>query len=209
MTLPVQPLSYRSEISRKLIHLSSLWMPAAIYFLPWRMAAALFAAGLFLLVLFEIVRRQDHSLARWLNRLFMPVLRAHETGAALRLTGATYVLLAALASVLLFTQPVAIVALSIMLVADSAASLVGRRFGKTPLMGKTAEGSAAFLLAALMVILIIGQLLSPPPHYYAGALAAAAAATLSELCCGVWHMDDNLCIPLTAGGVMSLVMAML
>jgi dolichol kinase len=94
-------------------------------------------------------------------------------------------------------------------VADSAASLAGRRFGKTPVMGKTVEGSLAFLLAALIVIVIIGQILSPPPHYYAGGAAAAVAGTLAELCCGVLHADDNLGIPLAAGGVMSLVMALL
>ena len=206
---PHHGLSYAAEIKRKLIHVSSLWMPAVIYFLPHRMAVIIFAILLVNQVVFEIVRRRQHGFARLLNRIFTPVLRPHENGAVIRFTGATYSVLAAFICAMLFPVPVAVTALGIMLVADTAASLIGRHYGKTRLMGKTVEGCGAFLVAALAVIVFIGQLAGYPPVYYAGAAAAAVVATATELLSGVIGIDDNLSVPLAAGGAMWLVLALL
>ena len=206
---PHHALSYSAEIKRKLIHLSSLWMPAVIYFLPYHIAVIIFAILLVNQLVFEMVRRRQHGLARLVNRIFTPVLRPHETGSVIRFTGATYGVLAAFICALLFPVPVAVTALGIMLVADAAASLIGRHYGKTPLMGKTVEGCSAFLVSALAVIFLIGQLAGYPPAYYAGSVVAAMVATATELFSGVFGIDDNLSIPLAAGGAMWCVMALL
>jgi len=209
MALPYSLIPYKAEIKRKLIHLSSLWMPAVMYFLPAHTAAAIFAVLLVKVLVFEVVRRQHHALARLANRIFSPVLRPQETGARFRLTGATFVLLAALLCSILFPTPVAVTAMSIMLVGDAAASLIGRRYGRTPMLGKTVEGSVAFLMTSLITIAVIGQLTHYQQHFYSGALVAAMVATLTELFSGRLHIDDNLSIPLAAGGAMWLVTSLL
>lgn len=174
----------------------------AIYLLPKPIPALIFAAGLAGMLLFEWLRRQRHPLAKWVAERAAPVLRAQEAGTGSRMTGATYVLVAALLCTLLFSVPVAVTALAIMLVADAAASLIGKRYGKTPILGKTVEGSAAFFITAVVTIVIIGQVAHYPLSFYVAALVAAAVATGVELVSGRAHIDDNLSIPLAAAGSM-------
>lgn len=209
VAIPYSPIPYSAEVKRKLIHISSLWMPAVIYFLPAHTAVVIFAALLLKVLVFEIIRRQHHFLARLINRIFGSILRPHETKAGFRLTGATFVLFAALLCTALFPTTVAVTAMSIMLVGDASASLIGRRYGKTPVMGKTVEGSAAFLMTALVTIMIVGQVTYHQPHFYSAALVAAVVATATELISDRFYIDDNLSIPLTAGGAMWLVTSLL
>ena len=88
--------------------------------------------------------------------------------------------------------------------ADPAAALVGRRFGKHPLVnGRTLEGSGAFFVVA--VIAITAVLLTLHPDLTTGwrmpmvVVGTALAGTLFELFS--FRIDDNLSIPLGTAGV--------
>lgn len=203
---PVGDISYSAEIKRKLIHLSSLWMPVAIYFLPPHVAALIFTSVLVKILLFEVLRKQNHIVARLLNKIFGSILRPEETGAGFHLTGATYVLFSAIICTLVFPKQIAVTAMSIMLVADATASLVGKKYGKNPIMGKSLEGSTAFLCAAFITVAVIGLLGGYAAPFYVSALVAAIAATAVELFSKIVRLDDNFSIPLVAGSVMWLVM---
>lgn len=200
-----QKISYNSEIKRKLIHLSSLWIPLVIFVLPMNYTVTLFAVILIGLLIFELLRHQNHGLSRLVSRFFTPIMRPQELCNPYCLTGATYVLISALLCTLIFPTPVAVTALSIMLVADTAASLIGRRYGTTMIMGKSIEGSCAFLVTAIATSVIVGQIFQAQQSFYFSAIAASVAATAVELISSRLNLDDNLSVPLAAGGVMYFV----
>ena len=95
----------------------------------------------------------------------------------------------------LFPRDVAVSAVLVMGLADPAASVVGRRFGRKALLGGTAEGSLAFLVVAAIILLA--------RHATPAAILAGAASALVER--RSWPLDDNLAVPLTCGLVLLLV----
>ncbi|MBM3617329.1 MAG: hypothetical protein FJX23_02150 [Alphaproteobacteria bacterium] len=183
--------SYRHEIYRKLFHLTSLWMPYVIWSFGADTALLIFGAAFVLVILFEAMRRSGALV----NHLFRVILRPSETGDTLKLTGAFYMLLGAIVVTFIAPAMTAATALTILMVSDSLAALIGRKFGKHPFAGKSIEGSAAFFLSALIIVAISAQYTAEPiPFLWAGAVACIAA-TFAELYAKHLKLDDNLCIP--------------
>jgi len=197
---------YRQEVFRKLLHLSSLWMPVAIYFLEKETALSVFAAGAVAVLAYEAVRRHDHGLAKILNRLLGAALRPDEKEISFKPSGAVYVLAAAFLTTLLFPRLIAITALSMMLTGDAAAALVGSRFGKKAVLGKSLEGALAFFVTALATAGAVAALMPVSAGYMQAALAAAFAAAVTELVSNKIRINDNLSVPLAAGAVMLLLL---
>lgn len=105
-------------------------------------------------------------------------------------------MIAALLSVLAFDKMIAISSLTFLIIGDTVAALVGKRFGTPRYWGKSFQGS----LACLVSCLIIGAaFLDNPVVIVAGALAATIAEALPV------PMDDNMRVPIVSGLVMQLV----
>ena len=202
----IDDFSYRQEVSRKLLHLSSLWIPLSIYYLTQQQATALIGCVFALSAVFEVLRRQQHGFSAFLLRIFSPIIRAKECHSRFSLTGSTYMLAAAFIVCLFFPKPIAVISLTIMLVGDTAAALIGRRFGKTRILDKSLEGCAAFLLASLSAVILLSFFAGFPARFMVGGLFASITATAMELVSGVLHLDDNLTITLMAACTMLLVM---
>lgn len=183
--------SYRAELLRKSIHISSLWMSVALYWLPQAVSIALFAALTLSAFGIEYIRRRTPHINAW----FDGILRAHEKGETHNHVGATWMLLGALFASF-FPDFIAVTAMTTVVVCDTAASLVGMRFGKKRRFGKSLEGSFAFFASGLLVIAVLGSLFPGEPAYAAAALFALSLATLSEFFSAHLKLDDNLLIPL-------------
>jgi dolichol kinase len=87
---------------------------------------------------------------------------------------------------------------------DPVAEMIGVRWGRVPLMGKTLEGTLGGLAACLLASApLAATSLGPAPLVLAAGAVAAALFELIPL-----PMDDNFTIPLGAGAVMTLVQAL-
>jgi dolichol kinase len=126
------------------------------------------------------------------------MLREHEHSARL-FTGATYFLFSSLLSVIIFSKLIAITSLAILIVADTAASLVGRRYGKTFFLSKTLEGSIAFIISGWLTIFTLGFLFQTTFKYYMIGLIAVLFGAIVEIFSAKLRIDDNFTIPLTVG----------
>jgi len=191
-------IQYRDELIRKLIHLCSLSFPIIYYFIS-RHDAILITAGLTIFSLsIELWRYFSPQAGRVFNNLFGFLLREHEMDAKKKnLSGATYVFLSALLSVIVFPKVIFLTAFTILIISDTSAALIGRRYGKHKFLAKSLEGTLAFFVSAVIVIFITPKILYVPAEYYFGILALGAIA--ENISYG-WA-DDNLTIPLTVGGV--------
>ena len=137
----------------------------------------------------------------WLNRLFLrwlaPLLKAEESR---RVTGATYMALAALLVFVFFDRTVAVAALLFLSLGDPAAALVGMRMPGPRLFGKSLGGTTAFIAASWCVVGIL--LATGVVEYHWGLMAGAVVAALVEL--APVPLDDNLTVPIAAGLAMHL-----
>ncbi len=198
--LPSVEESYGTEIVRKGIHLFSLLIPVVYYFIPKSTALAILIPLTLACGLSDVGRLFVPAIGRVFNMWFGFLLRPHERNElGRRLTGATYVLLAATLLVLFFPKVIAITAIAILIVSDSSAALVGRRYGKHRFMRKSLEGAGAFFISGLLVVALAPKVDYAPAEYLIGAAAALLAAFVEASAIG---MDDNLSIPLTVGGAM-------
>ena len=199
-------ISFREEIKRKLVHLSSLWMVAATLLLaPWRYSAAVI---FFLLLLLTLVSEHDYAnggryLGRLYGRLFGQMLRNEVRPGQWIVSGGAPVLAAALLVNLLFPAWIAAAALAVMLTGDAAAALIGRRFGRHKTVnGKSWEGTASFVIAGFAALAVILLITHRPAWDYGAGFVAVLLAALAELFQKQLRLDDNLTIPLCAGAVL-------
>ena len=181
---------------RRLFHMvAGSTIPVAGIFVPFDfMVAALAVLSGGSLVL-DLTRFQ----IPWINRRFLywlaPLLKDNERR---RFTGATFMVIGALFSFLLFGPEVAVPALLFLSLGDPAAALAGRRLPGPRIRGKSPGGTAAFILVSLAVVAALTG--SGAIDYHWGLWIGAAIAGLVEL--ASLPPDDNLSIPLIAGASM-------
>ena len=100
----------------------------------------------------------------------------------------------------LFEKEVATIALTVMLISDSAAALVGRSIGKVKIYkNKTLEGTLAFFISAVVINLLFWPLYS----FGIKSIFACVVATLAEVYEDKIKIDDNLSIPLSFAVVLT------
>lgn len=193
-------IDYRAEIIRKSIHLCSLSIPIVYYFIPRERALALLVPITLLFLFVDLLRHYHPPTAEVFYRAFGWMLRSHEHDEkAKRLSGATHVLISATLCVLVFPKLITITSFAILIISDSAAALVGRRYGRKKFLNKTVEGSAAFLLTALVVIAATPKVSADAGEYFIAIAAALVGTVIEALSVGI---DDNLSIPVSIGVVM-------
>jgi dolichol kinase len=201
-------IKYRDEVVRKLIHLCSLSIPIIYYFIPQITAVLILAGFTFVAILVDTSRYMSPQLGMYFNRMFGFLLRKHELDKKKKnLNGATYVFIAALLSVIIFPKVIFITAFTILIISDSTAALIGRKWGKHKLFAKSLEGTLAFFVSASIVVLFTPKLNGSITEYMIGILAAAVGAIVENISHG--YADDNLSIPISVGFTMWLLYLLL
>jgi dolichol kinase len=197
-------IHYRDELVRKLIHLTSLSIPIIYYFIPRSDAVIILAILTFTALVIDLSRYYLSSAAKIFYNIFGFLLRKHEVDSRKKnLNGATYVLISALICVIIFPKIIFITAFSILIISDSMAALIGRKFGRHKFLAKSLEGTLAFFFSASIVILFTPKIELFWKEYLIGVIAAAIGAIVENISFGL--ADDNLSIPISIGLTMWLL----
>jgi dolichol kinase len=177
----------RLGLPRRAFHFSGIVVP--IVYLAAGKQWALGLAGLLLClaVLIEVLRLRGYFRSTFIGRH----LKEKEQHG---LSGSTYFLFSCVLTMLLFEKQVAAAAMVVLAIADPLASIIGSRWGKIRLLGKSAEGTTAFLVSSLIILICFG-------FRPAAAASAALAAAAAELVSPAW-LDDNITIPLVTAVVL-------
>ena len=147
------PLKYRQEIYRKFIHLSSSCIPFMLWyfgkdtFQPWIISCAI------ILPILDYARRHNKFFYRIYSNLFITFTRPIEQGI---LSGASWVIIGAAVTIFIFNENTAIIGLLVLSIADSAAAIVGIKFGKTQLFSTPRINDNLLIPIVLAFILTIG-----------------------------------------------------
>ena len=194
---PAVEQSYSAELARKGIHLFSLSIPVVYSFIPKATALAILVPLTVAAVLFDAARHYYRPARDLSHSVFGKIMRTHEKDSGQRrLTGASYVLLSATLCILFFPKLIFLTAFAILIISDSAAALVGRRFGRHPFLAKSLEGSLGFLITALAVVALAPKAAGLPAEYAIGTAGALVGTVVEGAGIG---LDDNLSIPVAIG----------
>lgn len=195
---PDNQISFLHEIFRKGTHMCALVIPGGYYFLHLSRTDMLIIMIPITLamVLIDVSRlRQWRFWTSFARKIGGPIIRQHEMEGDF--TGASYILISVCLTVALFEKPIAIAALVFIIVGDTLAALVGRRYGRHRFFrNKSVEGSLACLAGTLLVSMVL-----PGISLWVGA-AGAIVATLVEAFS--FNVDDNISVPLLSGLTMAL-----
>jgi len=191
-------LNLSSPMKRGLFHtFAGLSIPIAALFLSQMVMLISVGVVTLIFLLIEVLRLQNPAV----NRLFLLILKAivreEETS---RLTGASYMLTASLIAISVFQTDIAVLALTFLAVGDPLATIIGKRWGRKRLFGKTLEGDLACLVSCIAVGFVFQQVGVdvPWPTILLGALSATVAQAVSL------PINDNLTIPLFSGLIMTV-----
>lgn len=190
-------ISFGSELVRKGTHMGALAIPGSYYILDLTKSEMLliWGAAAALMIFIDIARLRGWPFWERLTPKFVAnMIRPHETVGDF--TGATYILMAVCLTVALFDRPIAVAALGFIIVGDTLAALIGRRFGRHRFGHKSVEGSLACLAGTLLVAALAPEV--PAIIGVSGAVVAAVAEALP------WKIDDNISVPLLSGLTMTL-----
>jgi dolichol kinase len=200
-------ISYQQEVYRKLIHLSSLWMPVFVLFVPRWWCFLIFTVLLIGNMIIEYGHYRQWAIIHPIYHFFFgKMLRSKPPGVKFQFSGGPPVLAAAAMCTLLFPNPLHVFcALTVMLLSDAAAALIGRRWGRTRFSnGKTMEGSLAFVLVGWLTIIITGLFADFTGREFAFGIASIFLAALAECYTKKIRIDDNFSIPLIVGTLLTI-----
>ncbi|MCD4827998.1 MAG: SEC59/DGK1/VTE5 family protein [Candidatus Cloacimonetes bacterium] len=188
----------RTEVLRKLIHMSSLIIPLGYRYIVHEDRKVMFLIMLpltLIMLIVEIVRLEHKTFKRVFFKTFGIMLRRHEES---NFTGATYLMVSSVVCIAFFPgHNIAFLALSSLAVGDTLAAIVGMSLGRRKFVGskKSLEGSLACFTGIMAFGLVFGV---NPTLTFIGALVA----TLAEL--SRYPLDDNIKIPLSVALAMAL-----
>jgi dolichol kinase len=197
-------IHYRDELVRKLIHLFSLSIPIIYYFISRSEGILILSILTGAALVLDLSRYLSPSVGKVFYKIFGFLLRKHEIDSNKKnLNGATYVLISALICVILFPKVLFITAFTILIISDTMAALIGRKFGKHKFLSKSLEGTLAFFVSASIVVFFTPKMENLPAEYLIGLIAAAVGAIVENISFG--FADDNLAIPISIGFTMWLL----
>jgi dolichol kinase len=197
-------IDYKDELIRKLIHITSLSIPIVYYFIHKSTAATILGILAGIALVLDITRYFSPGIGKIFYKIFGLLLRKHEVDQDKKnLNGATYVLISAIIGVLILPKVIFITAFSVLIIGDTMAALIGRKFGKHKFMYKSLEGTLAFFISSCIVALLTPKVIYITEEYMI-AFMAVLVGTITENI-SFKYVDDNISIPFAVGFTMWLL----
>jgi dolichol kinase len=198
-----EDISFFNEVIRKATHLGALIVPGGYYVLQLEkneMLAIMVPISLLMFII-DIARLRNWKFwTKFASKFLSPIIREHEMKGDF--TGASYILMSFCLTIALYSKPIAVTAISFIIVGDSFAALLGRRFGKIKFYrNKTIAGSVGCLIGMLIVAVLV------PDMYLPIAIIGAVFGTIFEAFS--FGVDDNVTVPILSGLFMTLFQKLL
>ena len=178
------------EIYRKLIHCSSVLIPTGyMYFVKdqYKMIFILASLSLFS-ILMEIFRNRILSVKTLFNSTLRNMLRLEESQG--QLTGASWLLLGSLITIIIFPLEIAVPALVYLTIGDSFAAIIGKLYPIGKIGLKSLSGTLAGFMTSSIIALKINKVI-PFEIIIFGSMIAMIVELIPHK-----KLNDNITIPI-------------
>lgn len=195
-------IGLKNEMLRKAIHLSSVIIPIFYYFLEKNILLIVVSIGTVFMILLDLFRKIIPAVNDFYVKVMGIVLRKYEVDVKKHfLTGGTYYAIGIFLTILLFKREVAASAILIMIICDTFAALVGKKFGKHNFWNKTIEGSLTFFILGVVIVLLTPKVTTNYLEYVYVIIALLITTIIEAL---PFEFDDNITIPISFGIIYTL-----
>ena len=201
-------IDFNSELRRKLIHLSSIWIPIGYYFVSKPAGIILSLLGMLTMIEIDYLKKSNKNFGNFYNKYLGSVLRTEEKNFRKKTyTGGTYMAIGVFITVFFFEKSIAVGALTVMIICDSLSAIVGKSIGRIKIFNKTLEGSLTFFLSGLPLVLFVFPRISAfPQEVYAGIIALFITTIIEVI---PFKIDDNILIPVSYGFFYTLLFTLI
>ena len=203
----------KEEITRKLLHLFALTMPLGIFYIPrmdisYTVPITILASVLGASIVVERLRLKFKPVQRLFFLFFGSLLRREEVA---KTTGSTYVIAASLLCAVLFRNHthISFIVLTLFILGDAIAAIVGLSVGKIKIGKKSLEGSVACFILCMILLYAVFPFIPGLLEAWGNrvplifALAISLSITLFELIplrvSPKFIINDNLAVPVITG----------
>ena len=186
------------EIKRKIFHLFGILFPVCTYF--FNQKTLLIISILIYIPLIIIDYNKWFFILRGNKKDSVDFFSFFSRKKELKfgvLSGLPWIFLGYIVVITFCEKNLVIVSMSILVVCDAMASLVGKNFGRTKIFNKSFEGSISFFVSGYFVICILSYYL---PNFTLKTnllLLSLVITTITELVSSKIKLDDNFSIPLS------------
>jgi dolichol kinase len=192
------------ELQRKLIHLSSMWIVFSLHYLEFSIFIKILHLTSFVVISLDWLRHRNKFITNISKTLFGFVLRDHELVRG-KLTGASFMMIAACIVCDFFSLITASFAMSVLIICDSFAAIIGKHFGKNKIADKTLEGCFGFVISGFAIGLFMFYKFELSYYWLVASFSAVIVGALIELYSNKLKIDDNLSIPIAVAITMKLI----
>lgn len=193
-------MQYKKEFIRKLIHISSLWIPVLYLYTTTAVMLKILFPLVIGALLIEIIRKRSSKLNSFIITLIGSIMRDEEKNSR-SFAGATHLFMSSTLTIAFFNKDIAIFALFILIISDTFAALVGQKFPIIRIGSKSLVGSLSFAISSYFIYYYLLNY-----HYFDlpffQSMIAILFATLIELFAKRIKIDDNFLIPFAVGMIM-------
>jgi len=197
-------ISYKQELIRKSIHLLSLIMPLVYYFQTKEFVLSVLIPITLISITLDYLSKEGQILHKTFIKYFGSMMREHELHKKYTVNGASWVFISSVFVFLIFPKIIALTVFTILILSDTIAALIGRKYGNHKLFTKSWEGTIAFIFSACLIVIFWGKIVNAPIVFYYFGFLGATLSGFIEAASAVLKMDDNFSIPISAGLVLWL-----
>ena len=193
-----------TEVGRKAIHLLGIILPITYHFTDKKTMTTIIAILLITSFLMDKLRVKfdviNHPFARKIG--LFKIFRIHEQNS---LSALTFAFIGMIICIVISSKPVFNLAVSIMILSDTVAAIVGMLFGTHKINGKSIEGSISFFLTSCVLSLIITAIYGQSFSFLLAAIFSSLIATFVELFSKNNYLNDNMSIPISVSVIMCIL----
>ncbi len=199
-------LSYKNEILRKTVHLSSLIYPLIYLNFGKIITLIILLLAFATTLIWELSRIKGYNVI-FLN-LIIKTLRLSEAKSK-KLSGAVPFLLSCLVVVLFFNMHIAVLSMFVLIFCDTIAAIFGR---KVPIFyfknyQKSLGGFVAFVLCGLFIVSLYAKFYNPSASFYKASVIAVFSSALAEFIAKKVKIDDNILISIIFASTLFIIAA--
>lgn len=190
-----QSFSFKGELMRKTLHISSSVIPIAYFFLERNLLLEILLPIITAMLLVEFLKYKSSFVYDMYLKIFKVMLREHEFDLRrVRFNGATWLLLGDIASIIIFPKLIAITGMLLLSLSDSFSAIIGKTYGKKQYApNRSIIGSLTFFVVGILIVF-----LTPKYFYTSQEYALAAGAVFFTTLIDALNLptDDNFTIPI-------------
>lgn len=195
-------MELKKELYRKSLHLLLILIPLIYHELGKSKSLMIFLPVSVLVITFDYLRRKNPQIRVIFGKIFGPVLRNHEISGN-EFCGASWVAMAVCVNFFLFKAEIAVTAFVMLVICDTVAALIGKRFVSQPFFEKSLFGSLAFFVSGVVVLFSCGMVFDSRKLFYFFGLIALFCTTIIEARPSLISVDDNFTIPISFAAIMT------